>query len=97
MPSPCNSVEYTVAPRNTEVVRNGAEDIYIVIDQDVQVVRTSFVVDLLTLLNRLGGTIGICKEAFLFLLGWLRVPCMYSEQLCVLQLWPRKKKECLNN
>ena len=59
---PCTSVEYTVAERNTEVVKNGMEDIYIEIDQNVQVVRTFFVVDLLTLLNRLGGTIGICKE-----------------------------------
>ena len=60
---PCTSVQYIAEQRNTQVTNDGMEKIYLYIDQNVQVARTTFVIDLFTLLNRLGGTIGICKEA----------------------------------
>ena len=61
--SPCTTVEYLVEHKSTEVIPDGVQDIYIDIDQNVQIARTSFVIDPFTLLIRLGGTIGICKEA----------------------------------
>ena len=60
---PCTSVQYFAEQRNTQAINDGMAIIYLYIDQNVPVARTSFVVDLFTLLNRLGGTIGICKEA----------------------------------
>ena len=59
---PCTSVEYIAQQRNTQAINDGME-IIIYLDQNVQVTRTTFVIDLFTLLNRLGGTDGICKEA----------------------------------
>ena len=60
---PCTTVEYSIEQKITSVTPKGNEALFIVIDQNVQVARTSFVINLFTFLNRLGGTIGICKEA----------------------------------
>ena len=65
---PCTAVEYVATHKSTYVSPFGEEGIYIFLDQNVQVSRTSFVIDPFTLLNRLGGTIGICKEALWIIL-----------------------------
>ena len=61
---PCTAVDYSVEHLSTSVVQDGNEGVYIFVNQNVQITRESFAIDLFTLLNRLGGTIGICKEAF---------------------------------
>ena len=60
---PCTTVEYNIEHKSTPITPIGEEAMFILIDQNVQVARTSLVINLATLLNRLGGTIGICKEA----------------------------------
>ena len=59
--APCTELEYQVFHRGTDV-RKGGYAMYLVFDQVVDVSRSQLVVDGLTLLNRLGGTIGFCKE-----------------------------------
>ena len=71
---PCTSVEYVVELKSKDAARDENAAVYINIGQTVQITRSAFVVDHFTLLNRLGGTIGICKEALwciLFLVGLL--------------------------
>ena len=50
--TPCTSVEYVVELKSKDAVPGDNAAVYIF----------AFVVDPFTLLNRLGGTIGICKE-----------------------------------
>ena len=58
---PCDEVEYQVFHRSTDT-REGGYTMFLVFDQVVDVSRSHLVVDGLTFVNRLGGTIGFCKE-----------------------------------
>ena len=61
--APCTIVENTLDHVSTNARPVGEEAVYITLDQNVEISRTTFVIDHFTLHNRLGGTIGICKQA----------------------------------
>ena len=59
---PCTAVDYDIKYKSTTSrASSGSVRVSIIFHQNVQVARTSFVIDSFTVLNRLGGTIGICK------------------------------------
>ena len=58
---PCTSLQYTAYHKSTDAKAGGMQ-MFIVYDQVVDVTRSQLVIDTFTLVNRLGGCIGFCKE-----------------------------------
>ena len=60
-PPPCTSLHYQAYHKSTDAKAGGMQ-MFIVYDQVVDVTRSQLVIDTFTLVNRLGGCIGFCKE-----------------------------------
>ena len=58
---PCTSLHYQAYHKSTDAKAGGMQ-MFIVYDQVVDVTRSQLVIDTFTLVNRLGGCIGFCKE-----------------------------------
>ena len=60
-PLPCATLSYQAHHKSTDVKAEGM-DMFIIYDQIVEVSRAQLVINTFTLVNRLGGTVGFCKE-----------------------------------
>ena len=60
-PLPCATLSYQAHHKSTDVKAEGM-DMFIIYDQIVEVSRAQLVINTFTLINRLGGTVGFCKE-----------------------------------
>ena len=58
---PCTSLHYQAYHKSTDAKAGGMQ-MFIIYDQVVDVTRSQLVIDTFTLVNRLGGCIGFCKE-----------------------------------
>lgn len=58
---PCSSLQYQAYHKSTDAKADGFQ-MFIIYDQIVDVSRSQLVINTFTLVNRLGGCIGFCKE-----------------------------------
>ena len=64
---PCTTVHYEISYTSMDPKKDGRQ-MFIVFDQKVEVVKTQLVINMLSLVNRMGGIIGFCKEVLWILL-----------------------------
>ena len=69
-PSPCSTSTYQAQHKSTDVKSEGM-DMFIIYDQVVEVSRAQLVTNTFTLVNRLGGCIGFCKEGFFIFIQFI--------------------------
>ena len=77
-PKPCSVMKYEVK-RVSEVINDGLTGAYIMFENDIETTYTSFMLDPVTVLSRLGGVIGVGKETFwTIMLTYSAIKLLYS-------------------